>query len=257
MPALRLCHNLQGMNQNQHRIPRMLLKQFASDKSRHNIYEKNVHANTPPREIRISDAATESNAYPGKTEDKLQRIEDQAGRVINRLRKAQRAKDSLVVREDEKEPLVRFFVAYLLRSRGAQMLRLSNEGTLSDAEITGYHAIAITDDGLVKKHMDKEFHVLPALSDGDYFILGGTGVPVLDTEEEIASTFFFPVSSDLCIAVGDPSNSLINEITAQAEFVDALNASLCRMRVSPCVYGRMGELLNKAFNANIRRHYNR
>lgn len=245
------------MKQNQHRIPQMLLKQFASDRSRRKIYEKNVYANTPPREITISDAATELNAYPDITEDKLQRIEDQAGRVINRLRKAQRAKGSLVVREDEKEPLARFFVAYLLRSRGAQMLRLSNEGSLSDAEITEYHAIAITDDGLVEKHMDKEFHVLPVLSDGNYFILGGTGVPVIDTDEEIASTFFFPVSSCLCIAVGDPGKSLINEITEQRDFVDTLNASLCRMHVLPSVYGKTGELLNKAFNANIRQHYNR
>ena len=245
------------MKQNQHRIPRMLLKQFASDRSRRKIYEKNVHANTPPREIKISDAATELNAYPGKTEDELQRIEDQASRVINRLRKAQRAKDSLVVREDEKEPLVRFFVAYMLRSRGAQTLRLSNERTLSDAEITKIHAIAITDDGLVGKHMDKEFHVLPVSSDNEYFILGGTGVPVLDADEKIASTFFFPVSSCLCIAVGNPGNSLINEIAEQGDFVDALNGSLCRMHVSPCVYGRTGELLNKAFNANIRRHYYR
>ena len=235
----------------------MLLKQFASDRSRRKIYEKNVHANTPPREIKISDAATELNAYPGKTEDELQHIEDQAGRVINRLRKAQRAKDGIVVREDEKEPLVRFFVAYMLRSRGAQTLRLSNERTLSEAEITESHAIAITDDGLVEKHMNKEFHVLPVLSGEDYFILGGTGVPVLDTREDIASTFFFPVSSCLCIAVGNPGNSLINEITEQGDFVESLNASLCRMHVSPCVYGRTGELLNKAFNANIRRHYYR
>ena len=245
------------MKQNQHRIPRMLLKQFASDRSRRKIYEKNVHANTPSRELKINDATTELNAYPGKTEGELQRIEDQAGRVINRLRKAQRAKDGLVVREDEKVPLVRFFVAYMLRSRGAQTLRLSNERTLSDAEITESHAIAITDDGLVGKHIDKEFDVLPVLSDEEYFILGGTGVPVLDTDEEIASTFFFPVSSCLCIAVGDPGNSLINEITERGDFVESLNASLCRMHVSPCVYGMTGELLNKAFNANIWRHYNR
>ena len=256
----------QGMKQNQHRIPQMLLKQFASDRARRKIYEKNVHANTTPREVRISEAATELDAYSDVTEDKLQHIEDQASKVINRLVKAYRrrkttggSQDDLVVREDEKEPLARFFVPYLLRSKKAQMLRPLNENeeAQSEAEITAAHDAAITDDGLVEKHRNKEFHVLPVSSDGEYFILGGAGLPVCDDyrNERSPSGFFFPVSSCLCIAVVDPGNSWINEITELSDFVASLNASLCRMHVSPCVYGRTGELLNKAFNNNIRWHY--
>lgn len=255
------------MTQNQHRIPRMLLKQFASDRSRRKIYEKNVHADTPPREICISNATTELNAYPGTTEEKLKRIEDRAGRVINRLAKAYRLRkttgedeNDLVVRKDEKEPLALFFKGYMFRSSKAQMLRVPTEKPLSDAEITEYRDAAITDDGLAEKFLGKEFRVLPVLSDGEYFILGGTGVPVADEVEDIASTFFFPVSSWLCIALGD-SDSKINEcvrwIAERSSFVYGLNECFCRMHVSPCIYGRTGELLNIAFHDNIRRHYSR
>lgn len=256
--------NEQGTEQNQHRIPRMLLKQFASDRAKRKIYEKDVHTNTGPREIEIKCATAELNAYSSETEDNLQRIEDQAGRVIKRLAKAYRRrkttgedKDDLVVREDEKEPLARFFNACMLRSGGAQMLRLPNERTLSDAKRMEYHDAAITDDGLVGKYLDKEFHVSPALPDGACFILGGTGVPVVDTGEEAPSTFFFPVSSFLCIAVADPGNSWVNEMIEHVRFAESLNAGLCQMHVSPCVYGRTAELLNRAFNDNVKRHYNR
>ena len=57
--------------------------------------------------------------------------------------------------------------------------------------------------------------------------------------------------------MADPGNSWVNEIIEQSDFVTSMNASLCCMHVSPCVYGRTAELLNKAFNDNVRWHYNR
>ena len=237
-----------------HRIPEMLLKNFASDSRRKKIYRKDLRVpNSAPEEIEISEATTEANAYPDSYEDYLQRIESDTKLIFHRLIKALR-KDitiQLTIQEDEKITLAKFYNAYKFRSKNIQESNfdMPEEKNMTEEEIRTARLTAINNPDLIENIKSKEFTVITTNPPESNFILCDSVLAIPDQEEKYS---LYPVSSKIYILLTNPDNSnffknILIRHSENKNITSFLNADMFgRARVAVYGYGKTAEDLNNA-----------